>query len=90
MGLRISEGLRLEVGDINAEKSTVHIRNSKGNKDRLVYLPPLTYHYLRKWWSVHKHPTLLFPAIKINQGVMRVLDKHMDISSAQAAMKAAF
>ncbi|MCP4410937.1 MAG: tyrosine-type recombinase/integrase, partial [Gammaproteobacteria bacterium] len=32
LGLRLGEGLRLEVGDIDAACRCVHIRNSKGNK----------------------------------------------------------
>jgi integrase len=39
MGLRLGEGLNLEVGDIDASRMRVHIRNAKGNKDRLVSLP---------------------------------------------------
>nr|VFK47645.1 MAG: Phage integrase, N-terminal SAM-like domain [Candidatus Kentron sp. TC]VFK63168.1 MAG: Phage integrase, N-terminal SAM-like domain [Candidatus Kentron sp. TC] len=31
LGLRLGEGPRLQVGDINAEYRRVHIRNSKGN-----------------------------------------------------------
>ena len=34
LGLRLGEGLRLEVGDIDGARGRVHIRNSKGNKDR--------------------------------------------------------
>ncbi len=34
MGLRLGEGLRLQVGDIDADRRRVHIRNAKGNKDR--------------------------------------------------------
>jgi len=33
LGLRLGEGLRLQVGDIDAGYQRVHIRNSKGNKD---------------------------------------------------------
>lgn len=34
MGLRLGEGLRLKVGDIDSDRMRVHIRNAKGNKDR--------------------------------------------------------
>jgi site-specific recombinase XerD len=61
LGLRISEGLRLQVGDIDAARSRVHIRNSKGNRDRLVPLPGTTLRMLRRFWQVHRHPVLLFP-----------------------------
>jgi len=42
LGLRLGEGLRLEVGDIDATRGRVHIRDAKGNKDRLVPLPAAT------------------------------------------------
>ena len=61
MGLRLGEGLRLEVGDIDASRQRVHIRNAKGNKDRLVPLPQATLDLLRRFWQIHRHPALLFP-----------------------------
>ena len=39
LGLRLGEGLRLQVGDIDATRGRVHIRDAKGNKDRLVPCP---------------------------------------------------
>jgi site-specific recombinase XerD len=41
MGLRLSEGLQLQVGDIDADRMRVHIRHAKGNKDRLLLLQSL-------------------------------------------------
>lgn len=61
MGLRLGEALRLQVGDIDAQRQRVHIRNAKGNKDRLVPLPAATLEVLRRFWLVHRHPALLFP-----------------------------
>ncbi len=61
LGLRLGEGLRLEVGDIDAARRRVHIRDSKGNKDRLVPLPDTTLTLLRRFWQVHQNPVLLFP-----------------------------
>ena len=61
LGLRLGEGLRLEVGDIDAPRGRVHIRDAKGNKDRLVPLPTATLRVLRRFWQLHRHPTLLFP-----------------------------
>jgi site-specific recombinase XerD len=48
LGLRISEGINLQLGDIDARRQRVHIRNSKGNKDRLVPLPSNTLQVLRE------------------------------------------
>ncbi len=61
LGLRLGEGLRLQVGDIDAARQRVHIRDSKGNKDRLVPLPQATLDLLRRFWQVHRNPVLLFP-----------------------------
>ena len=61
LGLRLGEGLRLEVGDIDAVRARVHIRNAKGNRDRFVPLPQATHHLLRRFWCAHRNPVLLFP-----------------------------
>jgi site-specific recombinase XerD len=61
LGLRLGEGLALTVGDIDAERMRVHVRDAKGNRDRLVPLPQQTLRVLRDYWRVHQHPQLLFP-----------------------------
>lgn len=61
LGLRLGEGLRLEVGDIDAHRQRVHIRDAQGNKDRFVPLPAATLDLLRRFWQVHRNPRLLFP-----------------------------
>lgn len=61
MGLRLGEGLSLEVGDIDAARMRVHIRHAKGNKDRLVPLPVNTLRVLRDFWALHRHPRFMFP-----------------------------
>ncbi len=61
LGLRLGEGLRLQVGDIDAVRRRVHVRDAKGNKDRLVPLPRATHQLLRRFWQIHRNPVLLFP-----------------------------
>ncbi len=61
LGLRLGEGLRLEVGDLDAVRCRVHIRDAKGNRDRLVPLPTATLELLRRFWQTHRNPVLLFP-----------------------------
>lgn len=61
MGLRLSEGLALRVGDIDADRHRVHIRDAKGNRDRLVPLPAATLDVLRRFWQIHRNPEFLFP-----------------------------
>ena len=57
-----SLGLRLRVGDIDAARGRVHIRNAKGNRDRFVPLPHATHTLLRNFWQVHRNPLLMFPS----------------------------
>ena len=61
LGLRLGEGLRLQLADIDAAHARVHIRDAKGNKDRLVALPQATLELLRRFWQTHRNPVLLFP-----------------------------
>jgi len=68
LGLRLGEGLNLKVGDIDAQRLRVHVRDAKGNKDRLVPLPEATLAVLRRFWQVHRNPVLLFPS---RQGGLR-------------------
>jgi len=87
MGLRLGEGLRLQVGDIDADRQRVHIRNAKGNKDRLVPLPTNTLQVLRRFWRVHKHPIFLFPNRKRGLKNAHLVDSHLDRGGAQVAMQ---
>jgi len=61
LGLRLGEGLRLQLGDIDADRMRVQVRNAKGNRDRFVPLPENTLQVLRRFWATHHNPVLLFP-----------------------------
>lgn len=61
LGLRLGEGLALTVADVDADRMRVQVRNAKGNRDRFVPLPQATLALLRRFWALHRHPTLLFP-----------------------------
>jgi integrase/recombinase XerD len=63
LGLRLEEGLRLQVGDIDSERMMVHVHRGKGAKDRYVPLPSQTLKILRQYWATHRHPEWLFPAM---------------------------
>ncbi|MGV8058834.1 MAG: tyrosine-type recombinase/integrase [Smithellaceae bacterium] len=62
-GLRLQEGLFLEVSDIDGKRKMIHIHRGKGAKDRYVPLPESTYALLRRYWLMHRNPKLLFPAV---------------------------
>jgi site-specific recombinase XerD len=89
MGLRLGEGLGLEVGDIDAQLSRVHVRQAKGGRDRYVPLPESTLQHLRRFWCTHRHPRLLFPNASGHAATRRVATGTMDRGGVQAALKAA-
>src|SRR5712691_9035538 len=61
-GLRLQEGTRLQVADIDSARMMLHVRHGKGAKDRYVPLPERTLQMLRQYWKQHRNPLLLFPA----------------------------
>jgi integrase len=60
-GLRLSEGVNLQVPDVDSQRMCLHIRAGKGNRDRYVPLPERTLQLLREQWKTHRHPHWLFP-----------------------------
>jgi site-specific recombinase XerD len=63
-GLRLQEGVQLQVADIDGARKLLHVRLGKGAKDRYVPLPERTLEMLRAHWITHRHPVWLFPAQK--------------------------
>ena len=88
LGLRLGEGLRLQVGDIDAVRQRVHIRNAKGNKDRLVPLPLNTLIVLRQFWKLHQHPTFIFPNRKRGLKSAHLAESPLDRGGVQVTMAA--
>jgi site-specific recombinase XerD len=82
-GLRVGEGTRLKVADIDSSRMMIHV-HGKGAKDRYVPLPESTLELLRQYWKTHRNKELLFPA----QGD-RLQTKPITIRSVQAAFNRA-
>lgn len=59
-GLRVSEVVNLKISDIDSNRMLIHIRNTKGNKDRIVPLSPTVLDLLRTYWKVYKPQEYLF------------------------------
>jgi integrase/recombinase XerD len=87
-GLRLQEGVQLQVTDIDSARMMLHIRGGKGNKDRYVPLPQRTLSLLRQYWVTHRHPAWLFPVRK-RDGVIPTATKPMSCRSIQRAFTAA-
>jgi len=87
LGLRLTEGLHLQVGDIDAARMMVHVPRGKGAKDRYVPLPSSTLKVLREYWATHRHPIWLFPATGRDHGQAAQADGPMERSSVQGALR---
>ena len=88
-GLRLGEGVRLQVRDVDSERMFLHIRAGKGNQDRYVPLPGRTLLLLREQWKSHRHPTLLFPAKGHSGQGARTATRPMCRSTLQRAFRLA-
>ena len=60
-GLRVSEVVRLQVGDVDPSRMTLHVRCAKGRKDRFVPLSAVLLGMLRHYWRQYRPKTWLFP-----------------------------
>ena len=60
LGLRIGDALNLTVPAIDSTHMIVRVIG-KGNKERILPLPPTLLRELRAYWRRHQHPHLLFP-----------------------------
>ena len=88
-GMRLGEGLALEVGDIDGSRLRIHVRGGKGRKDRYVPMPPAVYTMLRRWWVTHRNGRLLFPNPNGSPQAMQRAERPMDRGGVQSAMRAA-
>jgi site-specific recombinase XerD len=88
-GLRLQEGLHLEVSDIDKDRMMIHVHRGKGAIDRYVPLPEETLHMLRRYWATHRHPRLIFPALGRGQKLRNNTENPMAISSVQGALRQA-
>jgi site-specific recombinase XerD len=61
-GLRLLEGVRLQIKEIDGERQLLHICQGKGGKDRYVPLPSACLTMLRRHWQTHRNSTWLFPS----------------------------
>ena len=62
-GLRLSEGAKLKVRDIDSARMLVRVQG-KGNRERFVPLAQATLQLLREYWCIQRPSTWLFPSTK--------------------------
>jgi site-specific recombinase XerD len=86
-GLRLHEGVHLQVSDIDSDRMLIHVRG-KGNKDRYVPLPQRTLQLLREYWVTHHHPVWIFPDRRAMTSATAPLNKSGVQYAFGAALKA--
>ena len=88
-GLRLREGVHLQVRDIDSERMVVHVCHGKRSKDRYVPLPTCTLEMLRRHWSTHRHSVWLFPERLRTGEPPAAATRPMTVRGVQQCFKAA-
>jgi integrase/recombinase XerD len=86
-GLRVSEGIALQVADIDGERKAIHVRRGKGKKDRYVPLPESNLRMLRRYWASHRNPTWIFPTPPHRCTDQSIAPDHMSASGVRQAFR---
>ena len=83
-GLRASEAVGLQVGDIDSERGVIRVEHGKGGKDRYVMLSAQLLRILRVYWRLARPKEWLFPG-RDGAGPIDVQVLHSACRSARAA-----
>jgi site-specific recombinase XerD len=81
-GLRVSEVVKIKVGDIDSKRGLLHIKNGKGKKDRYTIISNKIIKQLRDYCRIYKIDHWLFPGQKKS--------KHLTTRSVQRIFKKVF
>jgi integrase/recombinase XerD len=68
-GMRVSEAVKIKKGDIDYERKTIHIKGSKGKKDRRTILSDASSNALKKYIEKYKPDEWLFEGMCKNEHI---------------------
>jgi site-specific recombinase XerD len=86
-GLRASEVVHLQIGDIDSARMLIRIEQGKGRKDRYVMLSPDLLDLLRSWWREAKPRGWLFPGQdRVSPMTTRQLNRAFHAAKTMAAI----
>jgi integrase/recombinase XerD len=86
-GLRLLEGVQLQIKNIDSERKLLHICQGKGGKDRYVPLPTASLVMLRQHWKLHRNPVWLFPSQQGLWGKFESTNRPMHETGVQKAFR---
>ena len=88
-GLRLLEGVHLQVKQIDGGRKLVHICHGKGGKDRYIPLPKASLEMLRRYWQTHRNQVWLFPTPRVRWQDSQHIPGPINETSVQRAFQAA-
>jgi len=86
-GLRLSEAIHLQTGDVDGKRLSLHVHHGKGAKDRWVPLPDSVLQTLRTYWKTHRNPVWLFPAIGRSGQEAPAAEQPVSATTVQGALR---
>jgi len=87
-GLRVGEVVKLKIEDIDSERMLIHIKGSKGRKDRYTMLSEKVLDILRKYWKEYKPEKWLFEGAKTGRYLStRTVEKILEHACEKAGIR---
>ena len=88
-GMRVSEVVKLRVGDVDFERGFLHIKQSKGQKDRVTLLPKKLEHHLLMWVRGRSGDEVVFESERGGRLTSRTAQKIFGRACERAGIKKA-
>jgi len=85
-GLRIGEGVKIRVEDVDLEEGTLRVIG-KGNKERRLYLKPMTVRLLREYIEENDITGFLFPSRQGGHVAIGTMDRQFQKYVRKAGLK---
>lgn len=86
-GLRVSEAINLKIKDINLEELTIHLKNAKGNRDRLTVFPEKLKADLREFFALRDMNDYVFASERGGKLTERTAQKIFENALKKSGVK---
>jgi len=86
-GLRVSEIVNLQIGDVDSKRMVIILRQAKGKKDRIVMLSPKLLVMLRAYFKKYHPKKWMFEGYHEDQYSTRSISKMVQVCKLKAKVK---